>query len=97
MCRMNKMGRYRADHGAAQPQAADGSQARIDQGKGADDLDHAGDNAKPLAEPDLVKQLNHERNAGQLGRTGGKKRRGNNALQSPGTDATGRLAGFNAM
>jgi hypothetical protein len=53
------------------------------QGSGAENLDNPSDDTEPLAEPDLLKQLNHEGSGGQLRGAGGKKRKRHNYLQGP--------------
>src|SRR5215831_20966576 len=81
------MGCHGTDHGEAEPQCADRSQARKDQSDGASHFHHAGDDAEPLTESDLLEQVDHEGNAGQFGETGSEESCGEDTLQSPCADA----------
>jgi hypothetical protein len=58
------------------------------QSSGAENLDNAGDDTEPLAEPDLIKQLHHEWNGSQLRGAGGKKHKRDDDLQDPEVNAT---------
>ena len=66
MCRTNTWVATAHDHGEAEPQGADRSQAGNEQSDGANDFHDASHDAEPLSESDLVEQLDHERDAGQF-------------------------------
>src|SRR5258705_8653327 len=84
------MGYHGTDHGEAEPHGADRSQAGSEQSNGAGHFHHAGHDAEPLTESDLLEQVDHERNASQFGEAGGKESRREDTLQRPGADATRR-------
>ena len=52
-------GGHGTDHGEPQPKPTDCSHTRIDEREGADDLNHAGDDPEPLADADLIENLDH--------------------------------------
>jgi hypothetical protein len=85
-----QMGCHGTDHGETEPQGTDRSQAGNEQSNGADHFHDPGHDAEPLAESDLVEQVDHEGNASQFGEAGGKESGREDTLQRPGADATRR-------
>ena len=75
MCRTNRWVATAPTMVTPSHSGADRSQAGNEQRDGAGHFHHAGHDAEPLTESDLLEQVDHERNAGQFGEAGGKESR----------------------